>query len=206
METRDFLLPVLFLSGCFSLTGTRSTYQGGGNSVDVNGAKVSIEVRPEGTKGPNVALSAMVVGVGVANLDGPFRWRVSAVGAEGVHTGLYVNAIRTVTSKSNQEEWYPKEYLGGRTPFTKKKRYEDGEVRAEFEIPGKLVVKPSEDGYLDIYVDLTVESKSGRVRKVVKYRLDPTKKKENQTIFVPTEIITHIGKPMSEWEENGWDR
>lgn len=200
------LLPVFLLSSCFSLIGTRSTYQGGGNSVTVNGAQVAMEVRPEGTTGPNVALSAMVVGVGVANLDGPFRWRISAVGEEGVHEAMYVTAIRTVTSKSGRDEWYPKKYLGGRTPFLKKKRYAEGEVRAEFEIPGKLVVKPLEDGYLDVLVELAIESKSKRVKKVVRYRLDPTKKKENQTIFVPAEIISHIGKPMSEWEDSGWDR
>jgi hypothetical protein len=45
-----------------------------------------------------------------------------------------------------------------------------------------------------------------RERKVLKFNLDPAEKKESETIFLPAEIVSSIGKPVSEWEEKGWDR
>ena len=108
--------------------GTRSTYGGSGSGADVNGAEVSMQVKPEGTSGGSYAVSAMVVGVGVANLDGPFRWRIEAEGKEGVHEALYVTRIRTKTSVTKRDEVYPDKWLGEKIPFAKKQSYPDGVV------------------------------------------------------------------------------
>ncbi len=195
----------LLLPSCMSFYGNRSTYGQIGGGAQINGATVSMQVKPEGTSGGSYALSAMVVGVGVANLDGPFSWRIEAVGKEGVHETMYVQGIRTVTSVTKRNEKLPERWLGERTDFVRKKSYAPGEVRAVFDIPVKLDVKPSVDGALDVYADIIVLAKGTRVRKTVKFHLDPTSKKDREVIFIPAEIVTSIGKPMSEWEETGWD-
>lgn len=196
---------VLLTSGCVGFYGTRSTYGGSGSGVVVNGADVSMQVKPEGTSGGSYALSAMVVGVGVANLDGPFRWRIEAKGKEGVHEALYVTRIRTKTSVTKRDEVYPERWLGEKIPFTKKQSYQAGVVKAVFEIPGRLEVKPKEDGALEVLADVTIQANGKRVGKRVKFLLDPTSKDDREVIFLPAEIVSSIGKPISEWEEEGWD-
>lgn len=196
---------VLMTSGCMGFYGTRSTYGGSSSGADVNGAVVSMQVKPEGTSGGSYALSAMVVGVGVANLDGPFRWRIEAEGKEGVHEALYVTRIRTKTSVTKRDEIYPERWLGEKIPFSKKQSYSDGVVKAVFEIPGRLAVKPKEDGALEVLADVTIQANGKRVGKRVKFLLDPATKADREVIFLPAEIVSSIGKPMSEWEEEGWD-
>lgn len=194
----------LMQTGCVGFYGKRSTYAGHG--VEVNGAQVSMSVKPEGSSGGSYALSAMVVGVAVANLDGPFRWRIEAEGKEGVHQAMYVQRLRTVTSITKRDEWFPKKWLGDKVPFTKKNSYAPGVVKAAFDVPGYLVVKPKEDGALNVFADVVIEAKRRKERKVIKFHLDPAEKKGRETIFLPAEIVNSVGKPMSEWEEKGWDR
>ena len=201
------LMMVFFLAlpGCMGFYGNRSTYGQTGGGAKINAAIVSMQVKPEGTSGGSYALSAMVVGVGVANLDGPFRWRIEAVGKEGVHETMYVQRLRTVTSITKRDEWFPERWLGERTDFLRKKSYPPGEVRAVFDIPAKLDVKPSVDGALDVFAEVMIVAKGSRTSKAVKFHLDPAKKQDREVIFIPAEIVSSIGKPMSEWEEKGWD-
>jgi hypothetical protein len=147
----------------------------------------------------------MVVGVRLANMDGPFRWRIEAVGEEGVHEAMYVQNLRTVTAVTKKDERYPQRWLGQRIDFVRKSSDKAGEVRAVFEIPGLLQVKPEEDGALTVYADVIVVAKGRRERGVVKFGLSPTDKSEKEVIFLPAEIVSSIGKPMSEWEDKGWD-
>ncbi|MEP2775974.1 MAG: hypothetical protein ABJQ29_14040 [Luteolibacter sp.] len=196
---------VLWASGCVGFYGTRSTYGAAVEGVEVNGARITMQVKPEGTSGGSYALTAMVVGVGVANLDGPFRWRIEAEGKEGVHEALYVTRIRTKTSVTKRDEVYPDKWLGEKIPFSKKQSYPAGVVKAVFEIPGRLEVKPKEDGALEVLADVTVLANGRRAGSTVKFRLDPASKDDREVIFLPAEIVSSIGKPMSEWEEEGWD-
>lgn len=199
-----FMLIPVIQTGCVGFYGTRSTY-GGQDGAEVNGARVSMSVKPEGTSGGTYALSAMVVGVAIANLDGPFRWRIEAEGKEGIHEAMYVQRLRTVTALTKRDEWFPEKWLGERVDFAKKQSYEPGVVKAVFDIPGRLEVIPKEDGALSVYADVIVVANGRQVRKVVKFLLDPTQKKDSETIFLPAEIVSSIGKPPSEWEEKGWD-
>jgi len=205
LRSAGLVVVVLCFGGCVAFYGKRSTYAGVAGGAEVNGATVSMQVKPEGTSGGSYALSAMVVGVGVANLDGPFSWRIEAVGEQGVHEALYVQGLRTVTSVTGRTERYPERWLGERVDFTRKKSDAPGVVRAVFEIPGRLEVKPSEDGALTIFADLIVVAKGRKERKVVKFRLDPASKRDKKVVFLPAEIVSSIGKPMDEWEEKGWD-
>ncbi len=195
------LLP---LNSCMSHIGTRNTYvsQPG---VDVNGARISMAVKPEGTDNGAFSFSAMVVGVAVANLNGPFAWRIEAEGVEGVHEKFKVERIRTITSETKRDEWYPRQYLRVNVPFSKKKAYDAGVVKAVYDVPGRLEVKPKEDGALTVLADVVVTTKEKRVRKTVKFLLDPTRKKDREMIFLPAEIVQSIGRPMDEWEDKGWD-
>lgn len=184
----------------------KRTYDSGhaSSAAKVNGADVRLRVKPEGTAGGSYVLSAMIVSTAVATLDGPFRWRIEATGEEGKHQSIILHRLKTLTSKSRREEWYPASHLGRRADFVKL-RDEPGKCRARYDIPGLLKVKPREDGALEILADVTVAATSGRERKLVRFRLDPADKREDEFLFLPAEIVKSIGADRSSWDDEGWD-
>jgi hypothetical protein len=194
------------LSGCISLIAKKHTYGTAASSppVRVNGTDIRMQVKPEGTEGGSYALSAMVVSAAMATFDGPFRWRLEASGEMGLQEYFVVHRIRTVTSKTRRDEWYPASHLGKRADFTRPKG-ETGATRAVYPIPGLLKVKPLEDGALDVYVDLSMVSAGRSERKLVHFRMNPSDKRQDEFIFLPTEIVRSIGKSPENWDDAGWD-
>ena len=184
----------------------KRTYDSGQASAaaKVNGAEVRLRVKPEGTANGSFVISAMVVSTAVATLDGPFRWRIEATGDDGKHQSIILHRLKTLTAKTRREEWYPAAHLGRRADFVKL-RDEPGKSRARYDIPGLLKVKPREDGALEILADLTVVTTSGRERKLVRFRLDPADKREDEFLFLPAEIVKSIGSDRSTWDDEGWD-
>ncbi len=170
----------------------------------VDGTAIRMQVKPEGSAPGSFTVSAMVVGAAVATLDGPFRWRLEAIGEAGKQESLVVHRIRTRTSKTHRDEWYPEEKLGKRADFTRRSGA-DGMTRAVYPIPGLLRVMPLEDGALDVDVDLTLASAGKKVRKTVVFRMEPASKRQDEFIFIPTEIVESIGKSTAEWDDQGWD-
>lgn len=193
------------LSSCVSLIATKHTYATNASSpaVKINGANVRLQLKPEGTDGGSYAVSAMVVSAAVATLDGPFRWRIEATGESGKHESLVVHRLRTRTTVTKRDEWYPTAYLGKRADF--RKRVGEDKWRAVFDIPGQLKVKPREDGALEVLADISVRANGKNQRQTVKFRLDPSKKRQDEFIFLPTEIVKSIGRPMADWEDPNWD-
>lgn len=185
---------------------TKHTYTAAGSSpaVKLNGADVRLQLNPQGTDGGSYAVSAMVVGFAAATLDGPFKWRIEATGVPDKHEWITIHRLRTKTSATKRDEWYPTEYLGKRADFRRRSGSGD-QWRAVYEIPGLLKVKPREDGALEVLADMTVQADGRNERKVVKFRLDPTKGRRDEFIFLPTEIVKSIGRPMEDWEDSGWD-
>jgi len=196
------LLCVL-LTHCAAISAKKHTY-GGSAAATVNGAAVSLSVKPEGTAGGSFMVSAMVVSGGVATLDGPFRWRIEASGETGKHQSLVVHRLRTITSATKRDEWYPENHLGQRAGFRAVKA-EPGRSRAVFEVPGYLEVKPREDGVLTILADVSVQAAGRWERRLLKFRLDPAEKREDEFIFLPAEIVKGIGSDPADWEDPGWD-
>lgn len=194
------------LTSCVSLIAKKNTYDVAASSpaVRVNGADIRIQLKPEGTSGGNYAVSAMVVSAAVATLDGPFRWRIEGVGQPGKHDYLVVHQIRTRTGTSKRDEKFPAGLLGKKAEF-KAAKNDPASTRAVYPIPGRLEVKPREDGALEILVDLTVVTSGKGVRQQVRFRMDPSEKRQDEFIFLPTEIIQNIGKSPADWDEKGWD-
>lgn len=194
------------MASCISLVADKNTYVADASSpaVKMNGASIRMQVKPEGTSGGTYALSAMVVSTAVATFDGPFSWRIEAVGVAGKHEYFTVHRIHTRTTITKRDEWYPVSYLGKRADFTVKKG-ENGPPRAVYPIPGLLKVMPKVDGAMEISVDLTVVGNGRRERKMVRFRMEPSQKRADEFIFVPTEIVENIGKSPAEWKESGWD-
>lgn len=184
----------------------KNTYDAAASSpaVSVNGARVRLQLKPEGTSGGSFVLSAMVVSAASVTLDGPFRWRIEATGEDGRQESLIIHGLRTKTEKTKRDERYPVSELGRRTEFLRSKG-DKGAYRAVYEIPGMLEVKPREDGALEVFVDLTVVGNGRSVRKLVHFKLDPSQKRQDEFIFVPTEIVKSIGKSSADWEDSGWD-
>ena len=197
---------LISLTSCIGIIAKRNTYVADASSpaVKVNGAAIRMQVKPEGTSGASYALSAMVVSTAIATFDGPFSWRIEATGKMGEHESLVVHRIRTRTTLTRRDEWYPVSHLGKRAEF-ERPIHETGPVRAVYPIPGLLKVMPREDGAMEVFVDLTVVAKGHRERKMVRFRMDPSEKRQDEFIFVPTEIVGNIGKPSSGWKESGWD-
>ena len=194
------------LAGCFSLRATKHSYAPDASSpaVKVNGAAIRLQLNPQGTDGASYVVSAMVVSAAAATFDGPFKWRLEAIGGPDRHEWLKVHRIRTRTALTKRDEWYPVSYLGQRADF--RRRSGTGEAwRAVYEIPGLLKVKPREDGALEVLADVTVRAGGKNERQVVKFRLDPSKGRRDEFSFLPSEIVKSIGKPLEDWEDPGWD-
>lgn len=153
----------------------------------VNGATIFAELEPQGGKG-GLSASAMVYFAGSATLEGPFRWSINARGKTGEHEVLRVNAIKTTTKLTNRSEWFPQAYLGEDATF-KKTRKDRSAALAKVKLPGLLEVYPEKDGPIDLLVDVTVESTSGKERKMVKFSLSPVTKRKTEFIFLPSEIV-----------------
>jgi hypothetical protein len=186
------------------LIASKHTYEASSPPVRVNGAEIRMQVRPEGTDGGTYAMSAMVVSAAVATLDGPFRWRLEAIGKSGEHRSLVVHRIHLRTAKSRRDEWFPAAELGKRADFREAKDVA-GQSRAVYPIPGLLVVKPREDGSLETTVDLSVSTRERTERKRVRFRMDPSEKRQDEFIFLPAEIVSQLGKPVENWDDSGWD-
>lgn len=200
------LLGTVGLSGCVSLMATKRTYDPAAASpaVVVNGAKVRLQLKPEGTAGGSFAVSAMVVGATVATLDGPFRWRIEAADPTGGLESLTIHRLRTRTAKSGRDEPYPAEHLGRAVEFVKPKGA-TGPARAVFEVPGLLQVKPREDGALEVLADLSVTGRGRSERRQVRFRLSPSERRQDEFIFVPAEIVRSFGQSPQDWQDQGWD-
>jgi hypothetical protein len=140
LSTRAALLvfSLTSLNSCVSLIAKKNTYDSASSSaVQVNGASIRMQVKPEGTDGGTYAVSAMVVSAAVATFDGPFRWRVEATGLLGQQQYFVIHRIRTVTGKTKRDEWYPVSYLGKRADFTQSKS-DNSLTHARYPIPGLL--------------------------------------------------------------------
>lgn len=191
-------------SGCMALRAGKNTYAITSPAVHLHEAEVRLQVKPEGTEGGSFAFSAMVVGAAVATFDGPFRWRIEATGREGFHRSLAVHRIRTRTSITGRDEWYPAKHLGHREEF-RPTPGSSGSARAVYPVPGLLMVKPAQDGTLTIDVDLSIAGGGTTRREWLRFRLEPAHKRQDEFVFLPAEIVSHIGKPIEDWEESGWD-
>ncbi len=194
------------LNSCISLMAKKNTYGAAASSpsVHVNGANIRMQVKPEGTENGSYTLSAMVVSASVATFDGPFRWRLEATGETGRQESLVVHRVRTRTAKTKRDEWYPADHLGQRVDF-KPSTGSSSTTHAAYPVPGLLLVKPHTDGALEVFVDLTVTTRGHGERKLVCFRMVPSQKRQDEFIFLPTEIVKSIGKSTADWDESGWD-
>ena len=193
----------LLATSCAALSAKKRNYARGA-AVPVNGAQVTLGVKPEGTAGGSYVVSAMIVSGGVATLDGPFRWRIEATGEEGKQQALVVHRLRTTTAVTRRDEWYPEKHLGQRAAFRPVKA-SPGRTRATYEIPGRLEVKPREDGALTVLADVSVQAAGTWQRRLLKFRLDPAEKRQDEFIFLPAEIVRGLGTDPADWDDPGWD-
>jgi len=193
----------LMCGACMAFRANKRTYAGHGGA-EVNRARLLLQVKPQGSAGGSFALSAMVVGAGAATLDGPFSWRIEATGRDGEHEELRVHRLHTCTAKTKRAEWFPAKQLGRAAKF-RKVRGEPGVVRARYEIPGYLEVKPREDGAITVKADVSVKANGRWKRSMVKFHLDPDEKTESEVIFLPAEIIESIGADPEDWDDPMWD-
>ncbi|MCH7225536.1 hypothetical protein [Haloferula sp. A504] len=198
------IAPTLTLVSCIGLKATKHTYAGPARGSELGGAEVRVAFRPEGSRPGSFMVSAMVVGGGMATLDGPFKWRVEALGEAGRHESFTVHRIRTRTLKTGRDEWFPAGELGAVAEFRPLKD-KPGVVRARYPIPGLLKVKPEEDGGLEVWVDASVAGPGGRARKMLRFRMQATEEDASEVVFLPVEIAESIGTDPADWEDPMWD-
>ncbi len=198
-----WLLVAMAFSGCAWFTADKHTYAGSAGAT-LNGATLGMQVRPEGDAGPGYMVSAMVVAAGSATLDGPFSWRIEATGQAGKHQRLIVHRIHTRTAVTKHAEWYPAKELGGSVEFRPRKE-SPGTAVARYRIPGLLKVKPSVDGALTVTADVSVQADGRWERGMVKFRLDPNRKRQTESLFLPAELIKGIGSDPRDWDDPLWD-
>lgn len=192
------------LSGCAVLAAKKHTYLGESRGLPLNGAKVRMQVKPEGESGGSYALSAMIVSAATGTMDGPFRWRFIATGITGRHERLIVHRIETRTSKTKRHEAYPAEKLGRCVDFRRVKA-NPAQSRAKFEVPGLLLVKPRVDGALDVRAFVSIAARGKRESRWLEFHMDPTRKDQREFVFIPAEIVKSIGASPADWDDTGWD-
>lgn len=185
------------LSSCGHIVTKSHTYHKS-EAVEINGAKLRGAVKPMGGNS-GFSLSAMIYMAGSATLDGPFIWRFEAEGEEGQHESMTVHRVKVVTSKTKRSDWYPQKHLGYLTPFETVED-EPGVVYAVFQIPGKLKVYPRDDGDITIFADISITSKDGKKRNLVKFDLAAETTKDVEFISIPTEIIKGTSEDPRDWE------
>ena len=190
----SLLIVVSFgVTSCGHIFTKSDTYDTTHASAEINGAKLSTAVKPMGGKG-GFSMSAMVYMTASAKLEGPFIWRIEAVGKPQQHTSMTVHRLRVVTSKSKRNEWYPSKKLGEDVNFVNYKR-EPGKSFAVFQVPGQLKVYPEKDGDITIYADVTIRTKKRSSRKTVKFQLAAQQgKKKTEFLFIPAEIARSFGQ------------
>lgn len=188
------------LSSCAQFFLKEKTYKslGGG---ELNGAQVVSAVKPAGGKA-GVSLSAMVYNAGFGETDGPFHWRIEAVGQEGLHQSLTVHDLRVATQETGRAEPYPKKWLNVPAPFEPMKgRAQAGKVFAKYQLPGKLEVFPERDGNITLVADISIRTTAATVRRKMTFEMKPSIARDTQNIFVPTEIVKSFGKDdPTEWD------
>ncbi len=187
----------MLLSSCGHIMTKSHSYQKS-EAVEINGAKLSGSVKPMGGKS-GFGFSAMIYMAGSATLDGPFIWRVEAEGKKDLHLHMLVHRVKVITSKTKRSEWYPEEHLGYQTPFEASEK-EPNRVFAVFQIPGKLKVYPREDGDITILADVSVTSKKGVGRNLVKFNLMAETTKDVEFISLPSEIVKGSSEDPRDWE------
>jgi len=146
-----------------------------------------------------LAFSALVFAAGTGSLDGPFIWRVEAVGEEGEQEWLRLNEARVTTETTKRSEPFPKSYLGEKVEFVPIPR-EKGKTFAKFQLPGKLTVFPRKDGKIKIHVNVSIHAKGRTETKWVLFEMDPESKWKNETIFFPAEIVKNFHGNPREWD------
>jgi hypothetical protein len=204
MRVAAIIAIAMGLSNCASLIAKKNTYASEGPSVKINGATVRMQVNPQGSANGSMAFSAMIVSSAVATLEGPFRWRLEAVGTPGVHQSVVIHRLHTTTEKSKRSGWYPAEKLNRRADF-KTSKDQPSIARARYEIPGLLKVDSATDGKLAILADVSVFTKDRRERKLVRFHLDPQQKRADEFIILPVEIVKTFGKDWEDIEDPSWD-
>ena len=122
-------------------------------------------------------------------------------GRSGEQESLVVHRIHTRTGKTKRDEWYPASFLEQARGFQAAERPIPPARGRVYPIPGLLVVKPREDGDLEVTVDLTVTADGRSQRKIVRFRMDPSEGGSDEFIFLPAEIVNNIGKSPDEWED-----
>lgn len=194
------LASCLSLSSCAQFFVKEKTYNGLGGG-ELNGAQVTSAVKPAGGKA-GVSLSALVYNAGFGETDGPFLWRIEAIGVAGLHQSLIVHDLRVTTSETNRTEPYPQKGLGVTAPFEPMKgRDNKGKVFAKYQLPGKLEVFPERDGDITLVADISVRTTASTVRRKLTFEMKASIARDTQTIFVPTEIVKSLGKDdPTEWD------
>ncbi len=183
-------------SSCGHVLTDRSSYRGE-QGVEVNRSLIRSAVKPLGGTS-RFALSTGVYTAGSGTLDGPFLWRIEAEGNDGYHRALTVHRVKVETQITQRKEWYPQSLLGKTVEFYPVKGSQ-GEVFAQYQIPGELEVFPDEDGEITIIVDLTIRTVEEKVRKMVRFRMAPRQSRDLEFIFLPAEIVK--GRTMG---PRGW--
>jgi len=202
MNTKS-LLTVCLAVGLFSLTScghffVKSKSYTPSNAIDINGAKVTSNVKPMGGSS-GFQISAMIYTAGSGTLDGPFIWRIEAEGQEGIHESLTVHRLKVTTEKTKRSEWYPSKHLNKPAEFSALRK-EPGKTFAQYQIPGQLEVYPEKDGDFTVIADVAIKAKGKSVRKTVRFHLATEIKKGVESINMVGEIIDSFHGNPKEWD------
>jgi hypothetical protein len=185
----SFTFAAVALSSCMHVREKVQTYRPAG-SQGVGQATVSIELQPQEAEGA-LSLSAMVVGAARATLVGPWHLYVVAQSPTGQCKQLVINNLSMRSSRGIASQ-VPTSYLGEIRPFAVSRK--KGVEQAAWKCPGQVEADFAKDTSITVDADVTIQPATGSaVRKRLSFVCTAAELKNNQTVFVPTEVIQNFG-------------
>ncbi|GAA5496219.1 hypothetical protein Rhal01_02401 [Rubritalea halochordaticola] len=184
----------LVLSSCSQNAGIENDGLRRTDVVDFVGTSIRSAVEPQKGKG-SVAIDRMIYYAGTADLDGPFKWQIEAIGEQGKQVSMQVHEVQIKATRTKRLESYPKEMLGGPIAFEPVKDKKSNKTTAVFRLPGLLQVYPKADGLVSVIALIEIKGEEKSDKEWIKFSMLPHEDKNQEFKFLPT-VIEYGGAPV----------
>lgn len=164
------------------------------SGVEFGGASIRSAVEPQKGKG-GVALDRMTYYAGTANLDGPFKWQIEAIGEQGEQQTMQIHEVKIKAARTHRMESYPPEMLGGPIAFQPIDPKKPKKTHAIFHLPGLLQVYPKADGMVNVIALIEIKGEKTSMKDWIKFTMIPNQDKNQEFTFLPT-VVEYGGNPV----------
>lgn len=169
-----------------------------------NGTAYEAELLAEGADG-GLAVSAMIIGAGAANLHGPYRLQFTAYGREGEHRLFDINEVRIRSDRGQTARLGRDQVMG--SPVFRPGEWR-GEVKAVRPMRGLISCDPKKEGRIAVDADVRIHARDRIRRDTLHVVFEPRQAVKLESINVLWEIKKSFWKesrehPVTAWQTEG---